>query len=88
MTEKAKNLGNEFAYPFLESENDFPITYIQKGLTKREYFAAKAMQGLLADPNIIDFKAAAHWAVKCADDFLEELCKEENKVNEENNPYK
>jgi hypothetical protein len=37
------------------------------GLTKREYFAAMAMQGILADPNVTDEDAATDLAVKCAD---------------------
>jgi hypothetical protein len=44
MTDKAKQLGNEPVNPV----PDYSI-----GLTKREYFAAMAMQGLVTDQNIL-----------------------------------
>jgi hypothetical protein len=43
------------------------------GLTKREYFAAKALQGLLADPTTIISKTIAEDAVKLADHLIEAL---------------
>jgi hypothetical protein len=42
------------------------------GLTKREYFAAMAMQGLLADSTVPTFQVAEH-AVIQADALLKEL---------------
>jgi hypothetical protein len=45
----------------------------QTGITRREYFAAKAMQGLLADPGWrqdMDFEDTAHAAYKQADAML------------------
>jgi len=48
------------------------------GLNKREYFAAKAMQGLLSNPGQIDttnFEWVAQNAVGYADAILEELDK-------------
>lgn len=39
--------GEFAAFPFLETDNH----NMEYGLTKREYFAAMAMQGLLACPN-------------------------------------
>ena len=48
------------------------------GLTKREYFAAKALQGLLANPNHDGkFSDFAEDAVKHADALLAELAKTE-----------
>ncbi len=57
--------------------------YMQNGLTKREYFAAMAMQALIANPNIKrpeqnanlknDLKAFASIAVEYADAVLAEL---------------
>ena len=48
--------------------------YIANSLTKREYFAAMAMQGLLAnDSGLITSKARD--AVKAADVLIEELNK-------------
>ena len=49
----------------------------QGGLTKREYFAAMAMQGILS--NASGIKEPGHWtnwAVKYADDLIAELNKE------------
>lgn len=47
------------------------------GLTKREYFAALAMQGLLADENNLStIQSAAAYAVKFADALIAELNKE------------
>jgi len=43
------------------------------GLTKREYFAAKALQGLLADPTTIISKTVAEDAVKLADHLIKAL---------------
>jgi hypothetical protein len=43
------------------------------GITRRAYFAAKAMQGLLADPGWrqdMDFEDTAHAAYKQADAML------------------
>lgn len=46
------------------------------GLTKRELFAAIAMQGMLADPNIVKLDLCAKQAVECADFLINELNKE------------
>jgi len=43
------------------------------GLTKREYFAAKALQGLLSNPTIILSKKVAEDAVKLADHLTKSL---------------
>lgn len=62
------------AFPTLKSE---PFTD-PNGLTKREYFAALAMQGLLASScniEIINEKILAEKAVMCADETLELLKK-------------
>ena len=48
------------------------------GLTKRELFAAMAMQGLVVDSKAALFECqelVAHAAVKCADALLAELAK-------------
>jgi hypothetical protein len=77
MTDEARNLGNELAYPHAESEADYPMGYSQYGLTKREYFAAMSMQGLLANSAIDDWTIieCAKYSVKHADALLEELAK-------------
>jgi hypothetical protein len=54
---------------------------IYTGLTKREYFAAKAMQGLLSNPSQIvstDFVWVAKHARGYADAALKELERTEN----------
>lgn len=51
--------------------------YLQPGLTKREYFAAMAMQGLLSNARLGDtcIKQYAKDAVLHADNLIEELNK-------------
>lgn len=46
---------------------------IVSGLTKREYFAGLAMQGLCADPNMPGIVNAAEIAVEMADALLQQL---------------
>lgn len=47
------------------------------GLTKREYFAAMAMQGLLANPDTgMDIDEIMNDTVKCADFLIDILNKE------------
>jgi len=50
---------------------------INAGLTKREYFAAMALQALLED-NTIERKYCVQSAVDYADDLIEELNKTNN----------
>ncbi len=59
--------------------------YIQEGLSKREYFAAMAMQGLVSNPEwmkeykgekyLMQYKIIAEVAAKSADALLAELDK-------------
>jgi hypothetical protein len=49
-----------------------------KGLTKREYFAGLAMQGMVMSD--LKFEDMAHDAVKMADALLAELRKQEYKT--------
>ena len=58
---------------------DTPIQFTQIGLTKREYFAAMALQGYLASvptDTIERPEYAASHAVKYADALIDELNKE------------
>jgi hypothetical protein len=64
------------AFPLIS--NDGYI--INAGLTKREYFAAMALQGLLANSNIQLDGASANTAILFADALIEELSK--TKTNE------
>lgn len=45
------------------------------GLTKREYFAAAALQGFASSNPNISFSEQAKWAVTSADKLIEELNK-------------
>lgn len=47
------------------------------GLTKREYFAALAMQGLLSSDNLLVFPSSdvAKMAIDCADELIKSLNK-------------
>lgn len=46
------------------------------GLTKREYFAALALQGMIAARYSDGHSELSRHAVQCADDLLAELAKE------------
>ena len=60
-------------YPVKANDGAFPVPdpYEELGLTKREYFAALALQGLLAHGNTLD--EATEWAVYAADYLIEAL---------------
>jgi hypothetical protein len=67
--------GNEpaFGHGFSNEYGDHEVP----GLTKREYFAAMAMQGMLANPEIEDsFKTISSSAVDVADYIIEALNKQ------------
>jgi hypothetical protein len=76
------NNGNESAYPAQELDGGgMPRTAAQWGLTKRELFAAMAMQGWCAsDGNsgavYKSFEDLAEASVKAADALLAELAEE------------
>ena len=59
----------EFAYPSNANEN------IKEGLTKREYFAAKAMQGFITKQNngSINFEHLSDAAIMAADALIKAL---------------
>lgn len=61
------------AFPItIEDNGNASVTHL--GLTKREYFAAMAMQGLLACPDLfVSRKELAEESVKQADDLLTAL---------------
>ena len=69
------------AYP-CETLHFTPAGYDRHpGLTKRELFAAMAMQGMLSNPAICDMTSGeasrvALWANQCADALLAELAKD------------
>jgi hypothetical protein len=58
--------------------DEYGIDAPQEGLTKREYFAAMAMQGLLSLGGVI-YQSTVKSAVEYADDLIEELNKTKDK---------
>jgi nitrogenase subunit NifH len=56
---------------------EYNNNYISTGLTKREYFAAKAIQGIIANKDGLDIKIEriVESAVDIADALIEELNK-------------
>jgi hypothetical protein len=84
MTEKAKRLGNtpidsemHFRQNMQASEECPFEVQTYSGLTKREYFAAMAMQGLLSEHNYDTHERVAVNAVAYGDALCEELSKTE-----------
>lgn len=71
---------NEAAFPITRTaeEERKTCTKSTKGLTKREYFAGVAMQGLIAGDGTgtLPYLSAAAFAVKYADALIEALNKE------------
>jgi len=85
LNQNKMEIGNQNAYPVTIEDNGNPsITHL--GLTKREYFAAMAMQGLLSNPEFIkggsfDFKSRgteeklSSISTQLADELLKKLDK-------------
>lgn len=70
------DVGSEPAFPTHEvwEEDKSDIKWISGGLTKREYFAAMAMQGMLANMGIPNIREKLTKAiVDCADALIKEL---------------
>lgn len=65
---------NESAFPVKTQiiEGGEVLTVLEGGLTKREYFTAMAMQGMITS-NTVNFFNLPSSAVKMADDVLDEL---------------
>jgi hypothetical protein len=62
-----------YAFPVVVNEN---TDYFHGGLSKREYFAAMAMQGLLTESQVLDnHDKFAKFAVQAADALIAELNK-------------
>lgn len=77
MKTRQNDLAMPVFQPYLHPDND-PGTF-HTGLTKREYFAAMAMQGILSNPtggNDRDGDLIARSAVAMADRLINELNKE------------
>jgi hypothetical protein len=74
-----KTDGNDLVYPFQDMSGLIQPSY---GITKREYFAALALQGVMANPHNIPEKSDDHVhkrvaraAILLADSLIEELNK-------------
>ena len=85
MNDRAKRLGKqpvntELYFSENNAANDYCPFEVEtySGLTKRELFAAMAMQGLILDPSIENFAHGVRIAVQCADMLLVELSKTES----------
>ncbi len=68
--------GKEPINPHLVHTHSGEVQEYSKGLTKREYFAGLAMQGILAAQTITGFmesKEVAKRAVRQADELLKQL---------------
>ena len=59
-----------------------PLT-LEEGMTLRDYFAAKAMQGMLANPKLQEqiLKAGQSWIEKSAWSVADAMLKERNNAN-------
>lgn len=68
-----KTIPDESIIPIILGTHDY---LYDKGLTKREIFAAMAMQGIVTHENSSP-ETAANFAVLCADCLIEELNKVE-----------
>lgn len=62
---------NESMHPITDN-----VLTCDKGLTKREYFAAMAMQGICANTSRYEPDRLANYAVRIADYLIEELNKQ------------
>ena len=65
--------GQQKAHPFINKNGD-----AEQGLTKREYFAALAMQGLV--DRHINYEVVAEYAVEYADALLKELDRPKSEI--------
>ncbi|WP_413175400.1 hypothetical protein [Anabaena azotica] len=64
-----------------KDDNALPLG-CECGLTKKEYFAGKALQGILSNPSLTHFNATK-LAIRKADELIVELNKEESGDNNE-----
>ncbi|WP_374464166.1 hypothetical protein [Chryseobacterium sp.] len=84
---------NKPIYPQIGStvnnENQLSEVYTDenlRGITKREYFAGLAMQGLMANNNSCSITHIVEMSIKTADELLKQLDrKNDNLLQEDNN---
>lgn len=61
--------GPAFPGPYADEQGNIEVLWKQQGMTLRDYFAAKALQGMSAE--IDDEVRAARWCYEMADAMLE-----------------
>lgn len=76
----SKRVGNAPAFPVRVLDCNASVSEQHLGISLRAYFAAKALQGLLANPKLAgEIRTSAGWlptaAVDWADRTIAELCK-------------
>lgn len=77
MTQQTDGNDQAFATPPIYSDA-FGLAIQEKGLSKREYFAAMAMQGMCANSSLAKYwthENIAEWSVQQADALIEALNK-------------
>lgn len=80
--EENKKPETPYAFPFIEKEtiDDTIWEGVRPGMTLRDYFAAKALQGWMANPQFInngeECRYAVYTAYKIADEMLKERTKD------------
>lgn len=60
------------AFPTENEHQSGNSTWHYEGMTLRDYFAAKAMQGFFAESSTMSIKDIAEWSYKMADAMLKE----------------
>ena len=73
----AECMSNDMAFPVLDLQQTPNGTY-QLGLTKREHFAALAMQGAIAGGGLRGPTDIASFALQCADKLIDALTDEKD----------
>ena len=60
--------GPAFPGPYVNEDKSLEVLWKQQGMTLRDYFAAKAMQGMLANPKLQEqiLKAGQSWIEESA----------------------
>ena len=61
--------GPAFPGPYADEQGNIEVLWKQQGMTLRDYFAAKALQGMSAE--IDDEVRAARWCYEMADAMLD-----------------
>lgn len=70
-------IGNENAYPVISFDQEGRSSEYEAGLTKREYFAAMAMQGILSSGDWpFDSQPIVKYSISLSDALINELNKQ------------